>query len=221
MKRVNEAGAINVLLIPLILLVLFFVGAVGFGYWAFSGRQDYKNNVAQKVTAVTATAVQAEDAKKNAQFAEDYKQPLKVYDGPAAFGSVQLSYPKTWSGYVDETPNGSTDIDGYFYPGVVPDTQAQTSAFALRVQVVNQSYSAVMQDLANYVTAKKLTATPYHLPKVSSVIGVRLDGEVIPNKQGSMIVLPLRDKTLKIWTEASQFETDFNNNILPNFSFSP
>jgi len=221
MKRLNQTGAMNALLLPLILMIIFFIGVAAFAVWAFSSREDYKNNVNQKITAANAKAVQAEDAKKDAQFAEDYKKPLKVYSGPAAFGSLQLSYPKTWSGYVDETPNGIADVDGYFYPGVVPDTQAQNSAFALRVQVVNQSYSNVMQNFATYISSKKVTSIPYSLPKVSSIIGSRLDGEIIQNKQGSMIVLPMRDKTLKLWTEASQFENDFNNTILPNFTFSP
>jgi hypothetical protein len=36
-----------------------------------------------------------------------------------------------------------------------------------------------------------------------------------------MVVLPLRSQTLQIETAGSQFLGDFNNNILPNFSFSP
>jgi len=221
MKRFNEVGALNVLLIPLILVVLLFIGAVSFGYWAFSGRQDYKNNVDQKIAVANAQAVKAEDAKNTAQFNESYKQPLKVYSGPSAFGSLQLSYPKTWSGYVNETANGTTDVDGYFAPGVVPDIQSPNSSFALRIQVVDQSYSSVLQQFSNAVISKQVTVTPYHLPKLANIVGSRLDGGIVQNKQGSMVVLPLRDKTMKIWTEATQFEADFNNNILPNFTFSP
>ncbi len=220
-SKLRERGAINVLLIPLILLVLFFIGAGAFGFWAFGSRQDYKNNTDQKISEAVTKAVQAEDTKKTTQFAQDEKKPLKAYTGPAAYGGVQLSYPKTWSGYVNEDPNGTIDVDGYFHPGVVPDLQAQNSAYALRVQVLNESYSSVLQDFSSYIEGKTVTATPYKLPKVTSVVGTRLDGEIIQNKQGSMIVLPLRDKTLKIWTEASQFVPDLNNNILPNFSFSP
>jgi hypothetical protein len=49
---------------------------------------------------------------------------------------------------------------------------------------------------------------------------VRVKGEV-RNETVDMVVLPLRDKTLQLWTEGTQFENDFNNNILANFSFSP
>ena len=36
------------LAIGLILVSVLLVAALGFGGWAFSGRQDYKNNVDQK-----------------------------------------------------------------------------------------------------------------------------------------------------------------------------
>lgn len=221
MKRTGESGSINILLIPVILLSLLFIGAAVFGYWAFSGRQDYKNNVDQKIASANQAAVAAEDTKKDAQFAQDEKQPLKVYTGPSAYGGLKLSFPKTWSGYVNEDQTGDTDVDGYFYPDVVPNIMNPNNSFALRVQIANQSYSSVLQQFSNMVSAKKVTVTPYSFPQVSSVIGSRLDGEVVQNKQGSMVIMPLRDKTLTVWTESSDFLADFNNNILPNLTFQP
>ena len=103
MIKLREHGSINILLIPLILLALFFIGAVGFGYWAYGQRQDYKDHSDQKANIAVDAAVKAEDIKKDAQFAEDAKKPLKTYQGPEAFGGIQLSYPKTWSGYVNDT----------------------------------------------------------------------------------------------------------------------
>jgi hypothetical protein len=217
----GQRGSINILLIPFILIVLFFIGAVVFAYSAYSKGQDYKTNFNQKAAVLVGQAVKVEDTKKDTQFAEDAKQPLKTYAGPDTFGSIKLSYPKTWSGYVDDTTNGSAAVDGYFSPGVVPALQGQASVFALRVQVLNQSYSSVMQTYTNLLTAKKVTVAPYSLPKVSSVVGSRVDGEISTNKQGSLVVLPLRDKTLKIWTEATQFKSDLDTSILPNFTFSP
>jgi len=99
--------------------------------------------------------------------------------------------------------------------------RCQTSVFSLRVQVVNQSYSSVLNQYSSQVTSKKVTVTPYSLKLVPSIIGSRVVGEITTNKQGVMIVLPLRDKTLKIWTESTQYEGDLDNIILPNFSFSP
>ena len=221
MIKLRDNGSINVLLLPLIVVTLLFLGTAYFGYWAYTGRQNYKDNVDTLVAAGVNKAVSAEDTKKDAQFALAEEQPLKTYSGPGAYGSIQLQYPKTWSGYVNEDSNGDTDVDGYFDPNVVPDLEGLSSVYALRVQVVNEAYSDVMRNYTNNVTAKTLTATPYSLPKVPSVIGTRLDGTVALNKQGAMIVIPLRNTTLKVWTESTAFLPDFNNNILPNLSFSP
>lgn len=221
MKRAwDERGELNILLIPVILLVLLLVGAGAFAVWAYSGRQDYKNNVASKVSAAVETSktnVQAADAK---QYAEAAKQPFKVYVGPEAYGSVHISYPKTWSGYVDTTSN-STPVNGYFYPDVVPSINDKNSSFALRIQLLQTPYDQVVSQFSSQVKQGVITITPYALPRVPSVVGVRIDGQITTTKQGSMIVLPMRDKTLEIWTEANTFLSDFNTNILPNITFSP
>ena len=221
MKRINQEGFVSTLLILFIFAVVLLVGAVGFGVWAWSGRQDYKNNVNQKVNAAVTVAKQQEASLKDTEYAAAEKLPLRTYTGPEAFGSLIVSYPKTWSAYVDEADTGSTVVNGYFYPNVVPSVTNPNNSFALRVQIINQSYSDVMQQFSGLVSTQKITVAPYALPKVASAVGSRLDGQVVPNKSGSMVVIPLRDKTLEVWTEAQQFESDFNNNVLPNLSFSP
>ena len=44
-QRLNQRGVVDVWFLAFIVVVLLFLGAVGFGVWAFSGMQDYKNNV--------------------------------------------------------------------------------------------------------------------------------------------------------------------------------
>jgi hypothetical protein len=221
MNRVwDERGQLNVLLIPVILLTLLLIGAGTLAVWAFNERQVYKDHSDKKVAiAVEAntTTVQAKDA---SDFAEQAKQPLKTYVGPEAYGSVHISYPKTWSAYVDTTGT-ATGLNGYFAPDVVPSISAPSSTFALRVQVLQTAYSHIVNQFSGLVKQGKITVAPYSLPKVPSIVGVRVDGQIATDKQGSMVVLPLRDKTLEISTEANAFLPDFNANILPNASFSP
>lgn len=218
MKHLNQRGHLNGLLIPLILVLLLLMGAIGFGVWAYAGRQDYKDNSDQKVVAAVATAEQNTAAKKDKDFLEQEKQPFRQYNGPIALGSLVLTYPKTWSGYVNEKSNASTPLDGYFQPGVVPYVDG-TASYALRVQIVSNSYANVLKSFDSNVKSSKLKATAYNPAKVPTVTGVRLDGEVSPKKQGSMVVVPIRDKTLEIWTESNDFVKDFNENILPNYTF--
>jgi hypothetical protein len=205
----------------LIIVSVLLVSALGFGGWAFAQMLDYKNNVDAKVATAVDAAKAQEDQAKDAAFAEQEKSPLRTYTGPSAYGSVKIQYPKTWSAYVADGRNSSPFIDAYFYPGAVPDIQSQNSVFALRVQLVQDSYSSVINSLAGYIHQGKTTVRPYKSAKVPSVIGARIEGALPNNKSGSMVVIPLRNMTLKIWTEAPQFKADFDKYILPNYSFAP
>jgi hypothetical protein len=221
MRKLGQSGEMNVLLIPLIVVVLLFFGALGFGYWAFAGRQDYKNNVDQKIAAAVLVSNQQLTSKLNKQFAQEAKNPLTTYAGPEAFGSLKIKYPKTWSSYVAVNEQNQTPVDGYFYPGTVPDITNQNNSFALRVQVLSQSYSQTLQQYQSYVQQGQLKVKPYTLPNVPNVVGVYMTGQIQAQKQGELVALPLRSQTLLIWTEANGFESDFNNIILKNFTFSP
>lgn len=221
MKSSNEAGYVSGTLIGLIVTLVLLVGSLAFGGWAFMSRQDYKNNSDQKAAAA-ADARQAEvEAAAAAKFAEEEKKPLTSHKAPDQFGSVDVQFPKTWSAYVVEGSSGNTPVDNYFHPAAVPNVDNNDNAFALRVQVVQQTYDRVVKSYESDINSGKLSAAPYALPKVSSVVGLRLDGEVARNKQGSLVVLPLRNQTIKIWTESPIFLSDFNNIILPNLTFAP
>ncbi|MDL2342248.1 MAG: hypothetical protein QFB87_04185 [Patescibacteria group bacterium] len=221
MIKHDQNGSLNSLLVPLIVVTLFFVGSASFAAWAFASRQDYKTNTDEKIASAVTLARQNESTLKDKQFAEVEKNPLRAYTGPQAYGSLVIKFPKTWSAYVDDTGNGSSVVDGYFHPGAVPSLTSPSSTFALRVQVLSQSYTSVVTSFKGAEQLKKASVAPYALPLVPSVVGVRVDGAIKPNKTGSMIVLPLRDKTIEISTEGGEFGADFTNNILPNVSFSP
>jgi hypothetical protein len=220
MKRLNQRGHMNALLIPLVLLGVFFVITAGMAAWAFSGRQDYKNKSDEKVAAAVEVAEQETSTKKDNQFAEEIKQPLTSYKGPEAFGSIFVKYPKTWSAYVNESPAGSgSPVDAYFQPGFVPAVKDNVS-YALRIQLMASNYATVVQSFDSNIKSGKLKASPYTPASVSGVVGLRLDGTITTGKNGAMIIVPIRDKTLKVWTESPEFLNDFNNNILPNFTFA-
>lgn len=208
------------LLIPLIIVSLLLVAALAFGGWAYMSRQDYKTNSDKKSAVAVAAAEKALEAKKDAEFVEKEKSPFKLYKGPATFGSVNITYPKTWSTYVTESSKANIPVDGYMHPNVVPGVQSDT-AFALHFQVINTSYD---QELKKYETASKtgaVRASAFVAPKVANVTGIRLDGEIETRKQGSAVLLPLRDKTLILVTETTDFNADFTNIILTNLTFVP
>lgn len=216
----NQRGAINVLAVPLAAVVLLLLVAATFGFWAFAGRQDYKNNSDQKAAAAAALAKQQTQASDAVVYAEQAKSPLKTWVGPSQYGNLKIQYPKTWSGYV-VTSSSQVVEDAYFYPDVVPNINDNTNSYALRLQIINQGYDQAVAGFGSQVKQGKLTATPFTLPKVASVVGTRLDGQITNSKTGSIIVVPVRNVTLEIWTESTDYLSDFNNNVLPYVTFSP
>lgn len=221
MKRINSLGSINILALSMIIVSLIAVGAIFFGIWAFSNEQKYKNNA----NSLIASAVQSEKAKeasiKNAQFQIENQNPYTTYYGPQIYGSVHLSYPKDWSGYVDATGNGGAEVMGYFMPGVVPGLGASGNLYALRLEISSNSYSSNLANYTNQQSSNNLSITPYKLPKTPTVVGVMIQGQLQSNKTGVMVMLPLRTSTLMIWTDSMQYANLFKNNILPLVSYSP
>lgn len=210
----------NVLLLPLILAAVFLVIALGFGIWAFSGREDYKNNADRKISAAVAVAEKKLSDEKEAEFLEREKQPLKTFEGPATFGSLKISYPKTWSAFITQSDKAAIPIDGYLHPDVVPGLQSGT-AYALHFQVTSVTYDQELKKFEGDTKSGKVKVSPVTAPKVSGVAGVRITGEVERGKQGTLVMFPLRDKTLKIITESEQFNKDFDQIILSNLVFVP
>lgn len=223
MIKHNQVGGISAVGISLVISIVLLLAAIAFGAWAYSSRQDYKYHSDQKVTAAVAVAKQKEDSAKDSEFIQREKYPLRTYTSPDAYGSLNVLFPKTWSGQVDDTGTGTALVDGFFYPNIVPSITSQNSTFALRIQVLAQPYAMTLTNIqaAQQNPTKPLTVTPYALPKLPKIVGVEASGNLPNQKTGVMVVLPLRDKTLQIWTEGDQFVSDFNNIILPNFTFAP
>lgn len=218
LKSERQSGNI----IVVIILVVLLVASLGFGFWAYAGMVDNKNNVDKKVTTASEIVKQQTATEKDKEYAEKDKSPYRKYSGPNTYGAVSFQYPKTWSAYISE---GSTDqsdpINGYLNPDVVPGVESG-AAYALRFKVVGQSYDEVLKEFGGDADGTALNVSPFRAKNVSNLLGSRLVGTISDNpKKVNMVVLPIRDKTLEIWTESDQFVADFNNIILPTLTFSP
>lgn len=219
MEPSNKSSTIS--LIAIIVLAVALVGALVFGFWAFGGRQDYKNNSDKKVSAAVEQAKVAQKLELQKQFDAAANLPYKIYKGSATYGSIMFNYPKTWSGYVDE--NSTQPLNAYFHPDVVPGLTAKT-AFALRVELVNSDYTSALSEHDAQITDGSLKARAYVPPKMKDAVniqpGIRLDGTISQEKQGAMVIMKVRDKTLIIYTESKNFVPDFNT-MLESLTFAP
>ncbi len=217
----NQRGAVDVLIVPLVALAILFLIVGGFAIWAFTQRSYYKNNSDKEAIAAANKATQDTRVVEQVKYEEEAKKPYDAYIGPAAFGNVTVHYPKTWSAYVVEAQRGGNPINAYLQPGVVPSVSDQDRTFALRVELVQSPYDTVLTQFNSSLKTGKVTVAPYSLPKVPSVVGSRVEGQITPRQQGTMVIVPLRNMTLKIWTESNDFKSDLDTHILPNLTFVP
>jgi len=222
----NQDGASTGLVVSVVCLSILSIGLVIFAVWAYGGKQDNKNNVDTKVTAAVNVAVSKQASVDSAKYAQASKFPLDTYNGPEAYGSIVMQYPKSWSAYLNSYTsasggnNSTSVVDAYFNPEIVPSVANQSSIFAVRLQVLNQSYTQSLQTIQQ---AQGVTAVANTLPKLPGVVGVEATGPIAGQDSTSetMVILPIRSETLEVWTDGTQYLSDFNNIILPNLSFSP
>lgn len=204
-------------------LALAFLGAAVFGGWAYTSRQDYKDNSDKKAAAAVEQAKKAQEQELQKVFDEQAKLPTKTYKGSITYGTVTFAYPKTWSAYVDET-SSSEPINGYFHPNIVPGLQSKT-AYALRVELVNTDYSSVLRQHDSQVKDGTVKASAYVPPKMVGVTnvtpGTRLDGALDQDTNGSMVIIKVRDKTLQIYSESNDYLSDFGDTVLASLTFAP
>lgn len=221
MKRLGTDGFASVLAISLVVVSIIAIAAIIFGGWAYSGLNKYKKHADLLINAAVQDEKAKEDAALTKQFTIISQNPFVSYTGPAQYGSVYITYPKNWSGYVDSTGGAGNPVEGYFDPGIVPAMQSQTSNFALRLEVNNNDYSTQLSSFISQQQSNNLSITPYALKQVPSVVGVMIQGEIFPNRVGMLVMFPLRTTTLEIWTESTQYDSIFANQILPSVQFQP
>lgn len=213
MLKLNRSGVFNPLVIPCILLAVGFITVSVLAVKFYGDYTDQRDNNQPKIDAAVEAAKEAQKTQLTNDFAEQEKQPNKTYTSPAELGSVRLQFPKTWSSYV--VIGKTADIDYYGHPNYVPGSDVN---YALRMSVVKRAYASELKTYDDKVKKGELKATSV---RVSGVTGARLDGTLDKDKDGSMVIFPLRDKTLRVWTESKEYRSDFDNIVIKNLSFSP
>lgn len=205
------------LILSIFLLVIFAVLTMVF----YGQMQDYKTNSDQKSSVAVEQAKKEQEKQLNEQFAEKEKEPLKSYTGPANAAAVKIVYPKTWSLYTVEGPSGNT-LNSYFNPNLVPNVANRDNLFALRLDVSVQPYANVLRTFESKVAKGEVKVTPFVASNVQGAeTGVRIDGAITNNTTGSLVIIPVRDKTIQLWTESGNYTSDFDNFVLKNLTFNP
>jgi hypothetical protein len=210
----NQTGAINKLAIPLVVSVIFVMGLAGFGLWSYSQYLDQKNNTDSKIAKAVSEANEVQKAELEKDFAEREKSPFSTWTSAGAIGSIELTYPRTWSAYVEEKDVGTKPLDGYFHPKAVKGDN--NTKHALRIQVDESKYDTTVASFEKNIKTGAVSSSPI---TKAGVTGIRFDGEIGRDYSGAIVIFQLRDKTVRIWTESEAYLPEFNNIVLKNLTF--
>ena len=202
-----------------IIMAVLFLGVTGFAVWAFMERNQYKFDTDTIVEEEVTAAVQLNTEQLEAEFLEREKRPFDSYTSPSITGSVRIEYPKTWSAFIDESSSGNTLVEGYFHPSFVPNPS--DNMIALSLEIVNTDYDRALRTYESRARRGDVSIEPIDAENVPGVVGTRVNGEIERGVQGSVAVFQIRDKTLILTTQSTEFMDDFDNIILANLNFVP
>ena len=206
----------NALIIPMVIMGIVLIIAVIL-IFNFKNKYEYQKSEVDQITETAVTQAKKEQkAELDKQYEEESKSPYLTYTGPSELGSVKIVYPKNWSVYYNQG-NSRSIFDFYAHPVAVPATDLDKK-YALRVAITSDKYQDALEDYEKQTKNKNITISPY---QVSGVTGARIDGEIDKDIDGSLVVFPVRDKVLYVWTQDKTYINDFNDVVLKNLSFIP
>lgn len=217
MIKHNQRGAMDPLTIPLAFAVIITIISVVFGIWSYMQFSDLDTNFDAKVEQAVDNRQGEIREEVNLEFIEKEKQPYRTYQSPSTLAGVKVSYPKTWSVYADEDERSSRELNVYMHPGFIRTLDGDTP-HALRIALDDKEYARELSSYQRRIEDGKLKSSVF---KSSGVQGVRLEGEIDSDVTGVIVLLPVRDKTLSVWTESDEFKNDLDRAILPTLNFTP
>lgn len=204
-KRFLQGSASGWMIAAVSGIALFLVAAA-FGVWAFMSYSEQKTDVDGRVKLAVADAVRTQSAEDEAKFQEEYKKPNLEFVGPAEYGRLSFSYPKTWSVYVENDGSGRKDYKAYLHPVSVPPVSDNTSRYALRVEILNKDYDDVLKEYESLLKRGDLKSST---PEYNGNNSTRIDGLFRNDIRGSAVLMRVRDKTIRLSTDAETFNKDF------------
>lgn len=210
----DQRGEFDPLIIPLIVSVFLVLGLAGFGIWSYINFLDQRDNTDQKISEAVEIAKGQQATELEAEFIEREKEPKVTFLSDSAIGSIEFNYPKTWSAFVDSNSSSSKPLSAIFHPKFVP---ADNTLYALRVFVDESDYSKKVTGYEKDVEDGLVNVKPI---KINGVTGIRVNGQIDKDYKGSIVIFPLRDKTVQIWTESESFLKDFNA-VIDGLTFEP
>ncbi len=209
-----------------LLVILIGVGVLAFILLittiVFSIQSNNKSAQLKTATQDGAKAgAEAQKAADDKKFQEAQSSDTRTYTAPEFAGSFSIKLPKLWS--LTVTPNeGTNTIAAIANPEYI-DTKVER--YALRFSLIDQPYTSYKTKL-DQQTKQKVSASFKGLTAsattLSGIEGMKYVGQIstkIPN--GTVILVPIRDKTFSIETDDNAVYSEVFNSILSSVKLKP
>ncbi|MBM3210254.1 hypothetical protein FJZ39_02855 [Candidatus Saccharibacteria bacterium] len=213
--RKSQLGVVNGWLVTAIAFIVLFLAAGSFAIWSFVQYSDLKTNFDARTDVAVAEAVKKQADESEAKFAEREKEPNDQFVGPDEYGRVTFRYPKTWSVFVESSGQDRNDYKAYLSPGVVPPIR-EDSRYAVRVEILNKNFDDVNRE---YERLTEDGAIKISNVEINGNAGVRYDGAFSDTRRGAVTLLRVRDKTIRLSTDADTFKPDYDE-VLKTVQFN-
>lgn len=215
-KRItpSQRGEVNLLVVATAVLGVFVLIFAGLFINSYMKAQSVTKNLnTQKAVAYKAGQSAGAETQKISDTAEAKaiaENPYRSYVAPSAFGEFTIKFPKIWSSSVAENLSSTNQVDLIATPEFIKLLQDKSVNYALRVSLINTTYATVRNGYDQQVKNKKAKASAI---KVSGIDGTRYEGQYSQNKNGIVVLVPVRDKTIVFTTENIKYQSEFEQTL--------
>jgi len=200
----DQNGNVTTIAIGVLAFLVIVLG--GLSTWALISYNQERQTVNQQVSDAVQEAREQQRAEDEKRFEEERKNPYRSYSVPEVFGGITLEFPRNWSLHVKDSTSGATQVDLTMHPEIIRESAGSLDIYAFRMQLVDRLFESANRNYQRDAERGNLKAEAV---TISGIDGVQYDGEVVRNKNGRLVVLPYRDKTIVMWTESRDFISDF------------
>lgn len=151
------------------------------------------------------------------RYLQENETPYRSYISPDIFGQMQVKFPKDWSGYVEQTVDGSPQINLILHPDFVRVLKGEDNPYAVHFQLLKQTYDNMTKAKEGEVKGGKLKLTSV---TISGISGSRYEGKYDGKHDGVTVLIPVRDKTVLFSTDDKKYLPEFDQ-ILKQATIKP
>ncbi len=187
--------------------ITLFLVASALGVWVLLAYTEQKADVDGKISLAVAAGVKKQAEEDEAKFQESYKNPRIEFVGPSEYGRLSFMYPKTWSVYVEKDGTDRGDYKAYLHPVSVPSISGKDSRYALRVEILNKNFDDTLKQYESQLKKGELKSSNV---EYNGNAATRLDGAFSKELRGAVVLMKVRDKTIRLSTDADSFKPDFD-----------